>query len=75
MAIKTCHIWAFENYRYSWENFGQKVDWVIRKKPLERIIVYVKYEGSNLNATIVTLKKNHCVSWNILGLEENYQGS
>jgi hypothetical protein len=38
-----------------------------------KIILYVKNEGSNLNTMIVALKV--VVSFEILGLEESYQGT
>jgi hypothetical protein len=39
----------------------------------KRIITYVKDEGSNLNAMIITLKV--VVNYEPFGLEENFQGT
>jgi hypothetical protein len=39
----------------------------------KKIITYVKDEGSNLNAMIITLKV--VVNYKPLGLEENFQGT
>jgi hypothetical protein len=39
----------------------------------KKIISYVKYEGSNLNTMIVTLK--FIISCDILGLTQSFQGN
>jgi hypothetical protein len=47
---------------------------LLRKYNLrEEMIIYVKYQSSNLNIMIVTLK--FVVNFNILGLWESFQGS
>jgi hypothetical protein len=61
LATKTYYKWTFWNIWYLGACISQRLNWVVRQVWLEeKIIAYVKNEGSNLNNMIVDALPTPC---------------